>query len=262
MIQAGQYIDTTLGVKLGLATMTAAACGQVVSDVSGVLFGGTLESIINRWMPNNMAATLSTAQRQSTWGRYASLSGAVLCVTCGCALGALTLFFVDLDARDRIQRAAQFKQVLTDMTQELSNFDCREVVVHLAVKTNQHYDWKSLNQDESGDGVGSKAATTSTSSRYTANQTRNAPVVRMQSLDLLHPEQEDDSVIRAARQQDIVVSGQRLFVPIRRWEENKHDEIWAVVEFEKDNQEISESDIQNLQTLTKMLGIFMHRMAD
>lgn len=33
MIQAGGYIDSTLGVKFGLATMTAAAMGQVVSDV-------------------------------------------------------------------------------------------------------------------------------------------------------------------------------------------------------------------------------------
>jgi len=33
MIQAGGYIDATLGVKMGLATMTAAAMGQVFSDV-------------------------------------------------------------------------------------------------------------------------------------------------------------------------------------------------------------------------------------
>ena len=33
MIQAGGYIDSTLGVKFGLATITAAAMGQVVSDV-------------------------------------------------------------------------------------------------------------------------------------------------------------------------------------------------------------------------------------
>lgn len=33
MIQAGGYIDSTLGVKFGLTTLTAAAMGQVVSDV-------------------------------------------------------------------------------------------------------------------------------------------------------------------------------------------------------------------------------------
>ncbi len=43
MIQAGQYIDSTLGVTLGLATMIAAAAGQVVSDESVVVFGGSLQ---------------------------------------------------------------------------------------------------------------------------------------------------------------------------------------------------------------------------
>ena len=30
MLSAGDLIDNTLGVKFGLATLTAAACGQVV----------------------------------------------------------------------------------------------------------------------------------------------------------------------------------------------------------------------------------------
>ena len=46
LIQAGGYIDSTFGITFGLATLSAAAAGQVVSDVSGVIFGGTLERII------------------------------------------------------------------------------------------------------------------------------------------------------------------------------------------------------------------------
>lgn len=34
MLAAGDLIDNTLGVKFGLATLTAAACGQVVSKSS------------------------------------------------------------------------------------------------------------------------------------------------------------------------------------------------------------------------------------
>ena len=246
MIQAGQYIDSTLGVKLGLATMTAAACGQVVSDVSGVLFGGTVEAFINRFMPNPVAATLSTAQRQSAWGRYASLAGAVIGVTVGCALGATTLFFVDLDARDRIQRAGQFKEVLTDMTQVSGSggigFPCRHVVVHLAVKANQKYDWQSLNQDDDGNGT---------------------TPVRMQSLDLQSDKLPDNLAFKAAREQQVVVRGQRLFAPIMQWEENKNDEIWAIVEIEKDGEEgVSESDIKKVELLAAHLAIFMRRLAD
>jgi len=44
MVHAGDYIDSTLGVTFGLATIQAAAMGQLVSDTSGVLFGNTLES--------------------------------------------------------------------------------------------------------------------------------------------------------------------------------------------------------------------------
>lgn len=40
MIQAGDLIDQTIGVTLGLTTLAAAACGQVVSDFTGVTFGG------------------------------------------------------------------------------------------------------------------------------------------------------------------------------------------------------------------------------
>ena len=36
MLTAGELIDNTLGVKFGLATLTAAACGQVVRNAQRV----------------------------------------------------------------------------------------------------------------------------------------------------------------------------------------------------------------------------------
>jgi len=211
-----------------------------------------LETFINRWMPNPVAATLSTAQRQSKLGRYASLAGAVIGVTVGCALGALTLFFVDLDARDRIQRARQFKEVLSDMT-HISNtgvsFPCRKVIVHLAVEANQHYDWQSLNQDDDDDDADESTGT-------------QGPHVFMRGLKLAKEENFDDLVVKAARQQNVLVSGQRLFAPIMRWEANKSNEVWAVVEFVKDGDEVSELDIAKVELMATHLAIFMHRMAD
>ena len=44
MIQAGDLIDNTIGVRFGLATLAAAACGQVCSDFSGVCFGGVIDA--------------------------------------------------------------------------------------------------------------------------------------------------------------------------------------------------------------------------
>lgn len=39
MIQAGNAIDCTLGVTLGLSTLSAAAVGGLISNVSGILCG-------------------------------------------------------------------------------------------------------------------------------------------------------------------------------------------------------------------------------
>lgn len=44
MLSCGDLIDNTLGVRFGLATLTAAACGQVFSDLTGVCFGGVVQA--------------------------------------------------------------------------------------------------------------------------------------------------------------------------------------------------------------------------
>ena len=51
MIQAGNIIDHTFGVRFVLLTLVAAAFGNLCSDASGVLFGSAVES----------AATISTS---------------------------------------------------------------------------------------------------------------------------------------------------------------------------------------------------------
>lgn len=48
MIQAGDMIDNTIGVTFGLATLTSAAYGQIVSDVSGTLSSGVVANLFER----------------------------------------------------------------------------------------------------------------------------------------------------------------------------------------------------------------------
>eukprot|EP00529_Nitzschia_sp_RCC80_P024413 CAMPEP_0113490234 /NCGR_PEP_ID=MMETSP0014_2-20120614/26940_1 /TAXON_ID=2857 /ORGANISM="Nitzschia sp." /LENGTH=453 /DNA_ID=CAMNT_0000383997 /DNA_START=50 /DNA_END=1411 /DNA_ORIENTATION=+ /assembly_acc=CAM_ASM_000159 len=86
MVSAGSYIDNTLGVQLGLATMSAAACGQVISDSCGVLMGGTLERLLLI-----APAKLSTAQQALPAVRRIKLLGGVLGVIAGCIIGAIPL---------------------------------------------------------------------------------------------------------------------------------------------------------------------------
>jgi hypothetical protein len=44
MIIAGDQIDASLGITLGISTMAAAALGNLLSDIVGVCFGGSFIS--------------------------------------------------------------------------------------------------------------------------------------------------------------------------------------------------------------------------
>jgi len=94
MITAGSAIDNSLGVQMGLATLTAAAMGQVVSDVSGVVFGDTLARVFKL-----SSAHLTSAQRKMAVVPRLRLAGAVVGVIVGCTLGATALYLIP-DDRD------------------------------------------------------------------------------------------------------------------------------------------------------------------
>jgi len=92
MIQAGSYIDATLGATLGMSTLMAAALGQVVSDVSGVLFGGVVErSMLSLGLISGPSIAFTSAQRALPVVKNVSIAGAACGVILGCLLGASTL---------------------------------------------------------------------------------------------------------------------------------------------------------------------------
>lgn len=45
VVQAGEYIDMTVGIAMGISTMAAAALGNTISDMAGVGLGGFIESM-------------------------------------------------------------------------------------------------------------------------------------------------------------------------------------------------------------------------
>ncbi|CAM9391773.1 unnamed protein product, partial [Ascophyllum nodosum] len=82
MIVAGEYIDMTVGVALGISTMAAAALGNTISDVAGVGLGGIIESVATRLgLP---PISLSRAQMLLRSTRTASLIGSAIGVSVGC----------------------------------------------------------------------------------------------------------------------------------------------------------------------------------
>ena len=115
LIQAGGYIDATFGISFGLATLSAAAAGQVVSDVSGVVFGGALERFLTTNTSWLRTPNITQLQRHLPICRNVSMLGAIVGVIIGCALGATSLLFVDLEARNRMERAQRLREIVQDM---------------------------------------------------------------------------------------------------------------------------------------------------
>jgi len=115
MIYAGDLIDNTLGVTLGIATLQAAAFGQLISDTSGVIFGNTMESWFAKMglsYPN-----LSSEQRRSNRFRFATTLGAACGVALGCMIGMLNFLFIDFHRAERLKRHKEleviFKMVMS-----------------------------------------------------------------------------------------------------------------------------------------------------
>jgi len=93
MILAGDAIDSTIGVKFALSTLAAAALGQCVSDMTGVLFGSTVEAMATKLgLPMPM---MTARQRQARISKFAAMSGSCLGVLCGCLLGMTSLLFLN-----------------------------------------------------------------------------------------------------------------------------------------------------------------------
>ena len=109
MIQAGDYIDAHLGVTLGFSSLVAAALGNVVSDSSGVLFGGVVERVSDRLRLTQPKLTAAQAKMPQT--RRAATLGQLVGVICGCFLGMTNLLFMDLQATERLKRAKQLETV-------------------------------------------------------------------------------------------------------------------------------------------------------
>ena len=94
MIQAGHHIDCSLGVTFGLSTLTAAAVGGLISNVSGVFFGGTLESFARKvGLPSS---NMTMAQRKLPWVRRGRILSQAVGVFLGCALGLFNLLGLDM----------------------------------------------------------------------------------------------------------------------------------------------------------------------
>eukprot|EP00468_Gymnochlora_sp_CCMP2014_P002153 CAMPEP_0167744484 /NCGR_PEP_ID=MMETSP0110_2-20121227/2618_1 /TAXON_ID=629695 /ORGANISM="Gymnochlora sp., Strain CCMP2014" /LENGTH=329 /DNA_ID=CAMNT_0007629013 /DNA_START=107 /DNA_END=1096 /DNA_ORIENTATION=- len=109
MLTAGDLIDNTIGVKFGLATLTAAAFGQICSDVSGIAFGGIVEDLTTRLglpVPN-----LLPKQRRLPKVKFTGNLGMICGVVIGCILGMVSLLFLDTGAAERAKHEKEVETI-------------------------------------------------------------------------------------------------------------------------------------------------------
>lgn len=231
MIQAGGYIDATFGATLGLATLSAAALGQVVSDVSGVVFGSTVEGLLQKYklMPVS-AVPLSQAQRQLPQVRRIAMMGSVAGMVVGCLLGASSLLFVDLHAHERQKRTAELKDVISTMlAQENELGSCR---VHL-LSSNKSFgslETSSSSSTSSGPAV-----------QFTMNGDNNSSLVAQCARDQVPTLDESHHI---------------LYVPISA---STTSETLGVLEFSGES--FSEEDQRTAVIVARHVAIFMERLS-
>lgn len=245
MIQAGQYIDNTLGVQFGLATLTAAAAGQVVSDVSGVLFGNSLESFLRRMGLVPPLIDLSTAQRQLPVCRRVRMAGAVGGVMLGCALGACTLLTVDLQARERqedTQRLLRCVTALVKADPELARH-CEQVTLYY------------LKNSESNQSRGEMLVTATTSS------SEDGLITRIRSLE----EEEwsssssEQPPIQEFAADRLVVRDQHIYLPVVISDDRDEKTLLAIVELQG-NCSSRDLNVAAAKRLGRHVGIVMKEL--
>ncbi len=92
MILAGEYIDHTIGVTLGISTMAAAALGNAVSDVFGVGSAWYVEHLTSRVF-GARPPPLTLEQLDLPISRLTANAGRATGVAVGCVLGMAPLLF-------------------------------------------------------------------------------------------------------------------------------------------------------------------------
>uniref|UniRef100_A0A914PXN9 Transmembrane protein 65 n=1 Tax=Panagrolaimus davidi TaxID=227884 RepID=A0A914PXN9_9BILA len=93
LIVAGQWINTTFGVLLGISTMAAAALGNILSDIAGVGLSYYVEIGVRKLGIHQ--PTLLQEQAESRKVRYIVNFSRAMGLTVGCLIGMFPLLFFE-----------------------------------------------------------------------------------------------------------------------------------------------------------------------
>lgn len=116
MITAGDAIDSTFGVTLGISTLAAAGFGQCCSDVAGITCGGAVDATVSKMrLPTH---GLSQEQLDLRASRLYSTFGACVGVLAGCLLGMSILLFMDTERTDRARKAKELQSIFDSVMKQ------------------------------------------------------------------------------------------------------------------------------------------------
>lgn len=117
LIVAGDAIDASLGVYLGISTLCAAAIGNIISDLAGIGLGTMIEDFCANTLklpvPN-----ITSAQRTLRSVRTASNLGMAIGMTIGCLIGMFPLLFLDSSKVEQRKKQAHLEDLFQDVMQE------------------------------------------------------------------------------------------------------------------------------------------------
>ena len=270
MITAGSAIDNTLGVQMGLATMTAAALGQVVSDVSGVLFGDTMARAFQV-----RPANLSEAQKKLASVARLRLGGAVGGVILGCCLGASALHLIPEEAgRETPEEAlpptaAAAVPLNGDLLRD--RLDRIQKVVH-DVLTSPEDSWHEKaatctlyvrNVPEGCLPTAVAAPRTRSLPFFGTREPPKASVVGLNDDGNANANDSGDPRVRHALEEGrVVVFADTIYVPVRGGNNSNNDEnVLGIVKIELGQGSFyTGSEIRDAKRLARNLGFFLDRV--
>jgi len=93
MIVAGDAIDNTLGIRMGISTLAAAGLGNLISDVCGIGLGEVVENWSRKLGLNDPRLTREQLEMRKT--RWVKSLACILGISLGCILGMVPLLFLD-----------------------------------------------------------------------------------------------------------------------------------------------------------------------
>jgi hypothetical protein len=150
MLVAGDQIDMTLGVSLGISTLAAAGLGNLLSDVGGVWAGGAIERASDRLGLPAPLLTRSEENHQRT--KSTENLGSAFGVALGCLIGMLPLLLIDSSKAQKLKREDELTKLFRGVFEQVHELLDAERATLLLLDDNGTHLWSRVSAVDGADG--------------------------------------------------------------------------------------------------------------